>query len=106
MYICRNCGGKVTQIDHTNNTSYCEHCQSGLNLIASWTLEARLTQLKAMHDIMQNANDEEIYMSWIVCGVPDEPSDEDFEYIAMDDESYNETFDLFVKLIKYDGNRW
>ena len=45
-------------------------------------------------------------MSWIVAGVPDEPSEEDFNDIAMDEEMYNECFDEFIDLIKYEGNRW
>jgi hypothetical protein len=32
--------------------------------------------------------------------------DEDFEDISIDDELYNECFDLFVKLIAYKGNRY
>ena len=51
------------------------------------------------------ANDENIYMTWILL-MPDEPTDEDIEDIAMDDEAYNECFDLFVKLIAKKGNRY
>ena len=65
----------------------------------------RITQLKAMHKLMLNANDEEIYMTWIY-RVPDQPTEEDFEDIAEDDEEYNECFELFLKLIVKEGNRW
>lgn len=68
--------------------------------------KVRIEQLKAMHSLMQNANDEEIYMAWITLGVPDEPYEDDFVYIAEDDEAYNECFDLFVRLIRDDGCRW
>ena len=71
-----------------------------------FTKKARMTQLKAMHELMINANNENIYMSWIITGVPDEPNEGDFEYIAEDDKAYNECFDLFVKLIARQGNRW
>ena len=74
--------------------------------ISKYKLDARVEQLKAMHELMRNANDEDIYMTCIVAGVPDEPSEEDFEYIAMDNEAYNECFDLFIEIIKDDGNRW
>ena len=70
------------------------------------TRRTRIEQLKAMHSLMQNANDEEIYMSWITLGVPDEPIEEDFESIAEDDESYNDCFDLFTGLIADRGCRW
>lgn len=71
-----------------------------------YTKEARIAQLKAMHELMINANDENIYMIWIMTGVPDEPMEEDFEYIAENDKAYNECFDLFVRLIAKEGNRW
>ena len=54
---------------------------------------------------MQYANDEMIYESWIYL-MPDCPSDEDFEFIAINDKLYNECFDLFVKLIAKSGNRY
>lgn len=67
---------------------------------------SRIAQLKAMHQLMVYANNENIYMSWITTGVPDEPMEEDFEWIAEDDQAYNECFDLFVKLIALKGNRY
>ena len=70
-----------------------------------FTKQARITQLNLMHRLMIEANDENIYMAWILL-MPDEPTDEDFEDIAMDDEAYNECFDLFVELIAQKGNRY
>lgn len=70
-----------------------------------FTKEARINQLNLMHRLMIEANDENIYMTWILL-MPDEPTDEDIEYIAEDDEAYNECFDLFVKLISKKGNRY
>lgn len=70
-----------------------------------FTKEARINQLNLMHRLMIEANDENIYMTWILL-MPDEPADEDIEDIAMDDEAYNEYFDLFVKLIAKKGNRY
>ena len=68
-------------------------------------MEARILQLKAMHEVMLNANDENIYMSWITCGVPDCPSDDDYEFIAEDDETYNEVVDLFIEFVSKKGYR-
>lgn len=107
-YLCRNCGNKIN-FRYEDKPVQCTGCLKEItrkDTIAEWTLEARVAQLKAMHELMLNVNDEEIYMTWIVTGVPDEPSDTDFEDIALDDEMYNECFDLFVDLIKYKGNRW
>lgn len=62
-------------------------------------IESRTAQLKAMHEVMCNANDENLYMIWISLGVPDCPTEDDFEFIAGSDETYNETVDLFIKLV-------
>ena len=72
----------------------------------NYTTKYRKQQLKLMHDLMLNANDEMIYMRWIELGVPDCPTDDDFESIAEDTETYNEIFDLFVELITKKGNRY
>ena len=69
------------------------------------TLKMRTDQLKAMHNVICKANDERIYMSWITCWVPDCPQDDDFEFTAEDNERYNETVDLFVKLVSKKGYR-
>ena len=68
-------------------------------------IESRIIQLKLMHELMRNANDETVYMSWILL-MPDEPMEEDFEDIAADDELYHDCFDLFVRLIAKKGNRY
>lgn len=72
----------------------------------TWKRKARVDQLKAMHELMISANDEEIYMIWINGWIPDCPTEEDFIDCAENDEWYNETFDLFVKLIKNEDCRW
>ena len=107
---CKNCGRKVTEVDPVDgNRAYkCECTDSPLNykeVIPGFTKDARITQLKAMHTLMLEANDEGIYMSWIYL-MPDCPSEEDFESIAIDDKQYNECFDKFVRLIAKDGNRY
>lgn len=105
-YLCRDCTTTVQIKD--DNTAYCPQCnkdKTPTEIISSWTLDARMTQLRAMHTLMSEANDEYIYGTWIYL-VPDGATVEDFQYIALDDELYNEAFDLFVKLIKKEGNRW
>ena len=74
--------------------------------IAEITTKTRIEQLKAMHFLMRNANDESIYMAWIMGWIPDCPTEEDFIDCAEDDERYNETVDKFVKLINKPGYRW
>lgn len=62
-------------------------------------VETRKDLLKAMHLLMQHMNNEDAYYNWIVTGVPDCPSEDDFESIAEDDEEFNETADLFMKIV-------
>lgn len=89
-------------------TGYCPICdkeRTRKDTIAGYVRDARISQLKAMHDLMCEANDENIYMSWIYT-MPDCPTMEDLVDIAMNDDDYNACFDTFIKLIKDDGNRW
>ena len=104
---CKHCGNTI-EFEYEKTTTYCNHCKKQITrkeTIAGYTRDARVAQLKAMHNLMIEANDESIYMTWIY-RMPDCPSEEDFIDIAMDDEEYNACFDLFVKLIVKDGNRY
>ena len=106
-YYCRNCGAEV-EIEHFKPSYTCCNCNKIIkhkDLMRSWVLEPRIAQLKAMHTLICNANDENIYMSWTYT-MPDCPSKEDFFDIALDDDDYNACFDTFVELIKNKGNRW
>ena len=111
--ICRYCGEEAyvlvsNGIVISHGEAHCSRCNKDLEpneVITPWNLEARMKQLAAMHELMCQANDEMIYMSWITL-MPDDATEEDFKYIALDDEQYNECFDFFVKLIKKEGNRW
>jgi hypothetical protein len=105
---CKHCGEVVYPEENIGEIIHCYNCDTPITLkdtIAGHTRDARINQLKAMHDLMCEANDEGIYMTWIYL-MPDCPSEEDFESIAIDDEQYNECFDLFVKLIAKNGNRY
>ena len=107
---CKHCGSITKEMGMTNDgLKYkCECSDELLNydeVIPGFTREARINQLKAMHNLMCEANDENIYMVWIYL-MPDCPSEEDFADIAISDEQYNECFDLFVELIAKKGNRY
>ena len=65
----------------------------------------RIEQLEFMHRLMMKANDENLYMRWITIGPPDDPSEDDFEFIAENDERYSECCDLFIELISKTGFR-
>ena len=64
----------------------------------------RADQLEAMHKVICLANDEGIYLTWILL-VPDEPSREDFEDMAENPATYNEVCDLFKRLVNKPGFR-
>lgn len=107
---CKRCGREAKEVGvFAGVLKYKCECKNELlnynEVIPGYTKDARIAQLKAMHNLMCEANDESIYMSWIYL-MPDCPSEEDFESIAIDDEQYNECFDLFVKLIAKEGNRY
>lgn len=112
---CRRCGHvaikhvETTGVDMTN--AYTCECSKGRLLLPNevmpgYTLDARMKQLECMHAMMQNANDENIYLAWAANGIPDGADTLDLLYIALEDEAYKECFDLFVKLIARKGNRW
>lgn len=106
-HYCKQCHNHIN-FKYGETTAYCRFCDKEIehkDTITGYTIDSRVAQLKAMHQLMMAANDESIYMSWIYT-VPDCPSDEDFIDIAMDDEQYNECFDKFVKLIAKNGNRY
>ena len=103
---CKKCGTRL-EFNHGITQTYCSGCNAAVQSIDTipWFIrESRISQLKAMHKLMLEANDEGIYMTWIYL-MPDCPTEEDFIDIAMDDDQYNECFDLFVKLIAKKGNR-
>ena len=107
---CKNCGRKTEEIDGINGERAfkCECTEEPLKyneVIPGFSRDARIAQLKAMHNLMCEANDESIYMTWIYL-MPDCPTEEDFIDIAIDDKMYNDCFNLFVKLIAKEGNRY
>lgn len=61
--------------------------------------EDRMVALRVMHKIMSNMNDEDCYDEWIK-EMPDEPSEDDFESIASNDESYVSVEKEFFRLCK------
>lgn len=67
------------------------------------TKKERVAYLKAMNLLITGINDENAYMRWIYL-VPDGADDDDFEFIAEDNEMYADCCKLFRELIKAYGN--
>lgn len=53
-----------------------------------------------MHIHIIEMGDEKIWMDWITLGVPDEPSEEDFEWFAENDDEWEDLCKLFGELTK------
>ena len=60
----------------------------------------KVKTLKLMHGVMMSMNNENAYDSWIVSGVPDGASEDDYEFISLDAKEYNDTVNLFNKIFK------
>lgn len=67
-------------------------------------IKTRIAILQTMHEFVINKfDDEENIMEWLTYGVPDCPNESDYEFIAEDEENFNETVDLFQRLKKREG---
>lgn len=61
-------------------------------------IELRANQLKAMDEFVHSINNDELMKDWLSCGVPDEASEEDYSYIASDDELYKICVRIFKRI--------
>jgi hypothetical protein len=57
--------------------------------------------VKALNELVLGLGDEDHLEYWFTCGVPDCPSQEDFEFIANDKDSFDETVNCFIRLSKH-----
>ena len=62
------------------------------------SVEIRKEMLRYMHECMINMNHEGAYTTWIINGVPDCPSEYDFESIAENEEEFYEVVGLWYRL--------
>lgn len=66
-------------------------------------MKNRIEMVRAMECVARSINDEDIFESWLMCGVADEDIredtvDEDLEYY-VEDENFKELMDLFLRLM-------
>lgn len=64
------------------------------------TKEQRIQLLKGMNQYIINLGDEEVYEAWFSCGVPDEATEDDYEFIAGDIGEWVGICQLFGRLIR------
>jgi len=60
------------------------------------TEEDRILWVKSMNEIIIDEGDEILWYRWISI-VPDEPQEDDFEFIANDEELWNDCWNFFEK---------
>ena len=65
-------------------------------------IERKIELLKDMHNYILDMGDDFVYDIWIRDGVPDEPDEEIFEFIASNDNDWREVCELFGKLVEED----
>lgn len=61
-------------------------------------IQLRKKLLKEMNTYIIEMGDEEIWMDWITLGVPDAPSEDDYDFIAENDDEWNDVCGLFGRL--------
>ena len=64
------------------------------------TIEIRKNRLKKMNNyVLDVIGDEEETEFWLQMGVPDNASEEDYEFIAEDEEEYNRCCRVFSAIV-------
>lgn len=61
-------------------------------------MEDRINLLMSMHNIMLHMNNEDAYWSWVILGVPDQPSRNDYEFIASNEDAFRECVEHFTNV--------
>ena len=61
--------------------------------------EARIKSLKLMNQKILDTGDEMIYDRWLMCGVPDEATEDDYEFIAENDSEFKDVVDLYHRIM-------
>ena len=70
----------------------------------SETTKIRIKLLKEMNDYILNViGDEDVFDDWWTNGVPDSPSEEDYETIASDDNSWYDVVEVFARCCGFEG---
>lgn len=71
-----------------------------MRLSFSEMIKTKMNLLQQMHNFILNIGDEEIYEEWVTSCVPDEPSEDDYEFIASNEILWNEITEKFIQIIK------
>ena len=66
----------------------------------------RAEQLKLMDELIRCSADENVIDAWLMVGIPDGSTDEDFVGYGADEDEYNEFIDTFIRMIQKSGFRY
>lgn len=72
-----------------------------MRLSFSEMIKTKMNLLQQMHNFILDIGDEEIYEEWVTSCVPDEPSEDDYEFIASNETLWNEITEKFIQIIKH-----
>lgn len=65
-----------------------------------YVAESRKNTVRAMDEIVRNFNDEDIIMTWLSVGVPDDADDDDYAWFAENDDEFADLVKLFFRLFR------
>lgn len=68
-------------------------------------VKIKVDLLRQMNTFIINLGDETILGTWLMCGIPDQPNEEDFLFFANDKEEWNDICDLFGRLVQRTARR-
>ena len=81
--------------------------QKGIDTMKFKTVaDYRAEQLKLMDQLIRCAADENVIDAWLMVGIPDGSTDEDFMSYGEDEDDYNEFVDTFIRMIQKPGYRY
>lgn len=60
--------------------------------------QTKMTLLKQMHEYVIDIGDEDLYWDWITAAIPDEPTDDIYEFIATHEDLWLNCCEVFHKI--------
>lgn len=88
--------------DRWSQGHYFSDLESAIQYMVSKNIkDSRVSLLKEMHNyVMHHIQYEEAYMQWVTNAVPDEPRQEDFDFIAEDNDLWKLSVNTFRRAVR------
>ena len=61
----------------------------------------KIQLVECMNELVLAIGDEDIIDGWLMNGVPDQATQEDYKFISENEECFKDTVELFIKYSKY-----